>query len=147
LRCIERSSVDALPLRLSPGADLRRALESALAAHTGHAVVLISGIGSLDKARLRLAGAAEPMTLQGDLEILTLAGTIAANGAHLHMSVADSQGRVMGGHVAYGCTVRTTAEVLLAILPEWSFTRALDPATGFAELVIARAASMSPDPK
>jgi uncharacterized protein len=54
------------------------------------------------------------------------------------MSVADSDGRVMGGHVAQGCIVRTTAEVLLLPLPEWSFTREPDSATGFAELVISR---------
>ena len=76
--------------------------------------------------------------LHGDLEILTLAGTVAANGSHLHMSVADSEGRVMGGHVANGCIVRTTAEVLLLLLADWSFTREPDPATGYAELVAHR---------
>lgn len=70
-----------------------------------------------------------------------MAGTVAINGSHLHMSVADPEGRVIGGHVAYGCTIRTTAEVLLLLLPEWSFIRELDPATGFAELVIRREAS------
>jgi predicted DNA-binding protein with PD1-like motif len=35
-------------------------------------------------------------------------------------------------------SVRTTAEVLLLPLPEWSFNREFDPATGFAELVISR---------
>lgn len=59
-----------------------------------------------------------------------------SSGAHLHMSVADAQGQVTGGHVAYGCSVRTTAEVLLVLLPEWSFTRVLDPHTGFLELVV-----------
>lgn len=130
--------MEALPLRLSPGADLRAALEGAIATHPQHAAVLISGIGSLSKARLRLAGATEADTLHGDFEILTLAGTVAINGSHLHMSVADSEGRVIGGHVAHGCTVRTTAEVLLLLLPDWSFNRELDPATGFAELVIRR---------
>jgi predicted DNA-binding protein with PD1-like motif len=48
---------------------------------------------------------------------------------------ADAPG-VVGGHVAYGCTIRTTAEVLLLLLPEWSLSRELDPATGLAELVI-----------
>jgi len=32
--------------------------------------------------------------------------------------------------------VRPTAEVLIVLLPEWSFVRELDPTTGFAELVI-----------
>jgi len=128
--------MEAFPLRVAPDTDLRRALESAVATRRCRAAFLISGIGSLRQARLRLAGAAEPKALDGDLEILTLAGTVAGNGSHLHMSVADAEGRVFGGHVAYACTVRTTAEVLLILLPEWSFTREPDSATGFAELVV-----------
>jgi predicted DNA-binding protein with PD1-like motif len=133
--------VETLPVRLSPGADLRAALEAEVAARSYRAAFVISGIGSLGGARLRLAGARGPDDLRGDLEILTLAGTIADSGSHLHMSVADSTGRVMGGHVGHGCIVRTTAEVLLLLLPEWSLDRALDPATGFAELVVSRRGS------
>lgn len=44
-----------------------------------------------------------------------------------------------GGHVAYGCIVRTTAELLFALLPEWRFTREPDAATGYDELAICRA--------
>ena len=61
---------------------------------------------------------------------------IAADGSHLHLSVADAQGRVLGGHAAYGCIVRTTAEVLLAPLPHWHFSREPDAATGWTELVV-----------
>jgi uncharacterized protein len=128
--------VDALPLRLPPGVDLRAALEAELAARSHRAAFVISAIGSLNGARLRLAGLVEPAVLNGDLEILTLAGTLAVNGSHLHMSVSDANGRVTGGHVARGCIVRTTAEVLLLVLPEWSFSRETDPVTGFAELVV-----------
>lgn len=131
------NTVEALPLRLSPGTDLRAALEAECAARSYHAGFVISGIGSLSGARLRLAGAGAADHLRGDLEILTLAGTIAGNGSHLHMSVADSEGRVVGGHVAHGCIVRTTAEVLLVLLSDWSFNRELDPSTGFAELVVS----------
>jgi predicted DNA-binding protein with PD1-like motif len=130
--------MDPLPLRIPPDADLRRALESAVAARHCRAAFLVSGIGSLKRARLRLAAATEPDLIAADLEILTLAGTIGGNGSHLHMSVADAQGRVLGGHLAYGCVVRTTAEVLLLLLPEWSFTREPDATTGFDELVIQR---------
>jgi len=134
-------AMEALPLRLSPSADLRTALEAAVALRSHRAGFVVSGVGSLSEARLRLAGAEEPGNLRGDLEILTLAGTVASNGSHLHLSVADSDGRVMGGHVAHGCTVRTTAEVLLLLLPGWSFKREFDPATGFAELVASRRGS------
>lgn len=133
--------MDLIPLRLLPGVDLRVALESELAARSLCAGFVISAVGSLTGARLRLAGAVEPRHLRGDLEILTLAGTVAVNGSHLHMSVANSDGRVTGGHVAQGCIVRTTAEVLLLLLPEWSFNREPDPATGFPELVISRRGS------
>jgi hypothetical protein len=128
--------METLPLRISPDMDLRQSLEDALATCKSRAAFVLSGIGSLSSARLRLAGAAEPATLSGDLEILTLAGTLSRDGSHLHMSVADSKGRMFGGHVGYHCIVRTTAEVLLLLLPEWSFARELDPLTGFAELVV-----------
>ena len=130
--------MEAVPLRLRPAADLRVALEAALAEHSQSAGVVISGIGSLSSARVRLAGASEPKQFLGDLEILTLAGTVGSNGSHLHIAVADSAGRVIGGHVAHGCIVRTTAEVTLLLLPDWSFNREFDPETGFAELIISR---------
>lgn len=38
--------------------------------------------------------------------------------------------------MAYGCIVRTTAEVLLALLPDWRFNREHDAATGYDELVV-----------
>jgi predicted DNA-binding protein with PD1-like motif len=130
--------VEALPLRLLPDMDLRAGLESAVAARGCRAAFVASGIGSLRQAHLRWAGAAATDALCGDLEILTLSGTIAVDGSHLHMSVSDAQGRVTGGHVALGCTVRTTVEVLLILLPGWTFTREPDANTGFAEIVMRR---------
>jgi predicted DNA-binding protein with PD1-like motif len=127
-----------LPLRLQPGADLRHALEAALAGQGCAAGFIVSGMGSLGQATLRLAGAAEVLELDGPLEVLTLSGSVAVNGSHLHASLADAQGRVLGGHLGYGCSVRTTAEVLLALLPDWHFSREPDAATGYDELVPRR---------
>ena len=127
--------MQALPLRLVPGDDLRGALEAALGTHT--AAFVVQGIGSLSVAQLRFAGVDHATELRGDLEVLTLAGSIAPEGAHLHMSISDAQGRVYGGHVAKGCIVRTTAEILLAVLPDHAFSRVLDvDGTGFPELDI-----------
>jgi predicted DNA-binding protein with PD1-like motif len=123
-------------LRLAPGDDLRRALEAAVSTQGWSAAFVLAGIGSLSGAQLRLAGAQETLSLRGDLEILTLSGSIAVNGSHLHASVSDSRGQVLGGHLGYGCAVRTTAEVLLAGLPGVEFKRELDAATGYAELTI-----------
>jgi hypothetical protein len=57
------------------------------------------------------------------------------------MAVSDAAGTVVGGHVAPGCIVRTTAEVLLVLLPQHRFSREPDAATGYAELVIRPAAA------
>jgi hypothetical protein len=127
--------MQALPLRLIPGQDLRLALEAALGGHT--AAFVVQGIGSLSVAQLRYAGIDEVTELRGDLEILTLAGSIAPGGAHLHMAVSDAQGQVFGGHVAVGCIVRTTAEILVTLLPEHTFSREMDvDGSGYSELVI-----------
>jgi predicted DNA-binding protein with PD1-like motif len=125
-----------LPLRLAPGDDLRAALDAALVAHGATAAFVLAGVGSLRAARLRFAGRDAPHHAVGDLEILTLAGTLGAGGSHLHASLSDAEGRVIGGHVAPGCIVRTTAEILLAVLDDVTFARQPDAATGYAELVI-----------
>ena len=132
----EHCGLDMRALRLTPGQDLRRALECAVYAEGCSAAFVLSGIGSLERAHLRRAGADDAEALHGPLEVLTLAGTIAANGSHLHASLADASGVVQGGHLAYGCLVRTTAEVLLGLLPGLSFRREPDLRTGFAELVV-----------
>jgi uncharacterized protein len=128
--------MQAYPLRLFPGDDLRTVLENTLRELDLRAAFVIQGIGSLSVAQLRFAGAEHPTEVRGDLEILTLAGSMSPDGAHLHMAISDACGRVLGGHVAHGCTVRTTAEILLALLPEHCFSREYDPRSGFAELVV-----------
>jgi predicted DNA-binding protein with PD1-like motif len=132
------NGMQLLPIRLSPGEDLRRALEDAAASQTSGSAFVVAGIGSLVEAKLRYAGDAAETTLAGPLELLSLSGTLSSSGAHLHMSVADASGRAYGGHVGYGNVIRTTAEVLLAVLEDWSLTREPDPATGFRELVVRR---------
>ena len=91
-------------------------------------------------AGIPLAGPAQPTRLTGSMEILTLSGTVAAGGdktaSHMHMAISTATGQVIGGHVAPGCIVLTTAEVLLALLPDWQFTREPDSLTGYDELVI-----------
>lgn len=128
--------MQALPLRLSPGEDLRDALGRALAQQRANAAYVVQAIGSLSAVELRYAGVDAPASLRGDYEILTLAGTLSPDGPHLHMSVSDAQGRVSGGHVAQGCIVRTTAEVLVMLLPGFRFAREHDAQTGFPELVV-----------
>lgn len=119
------------PVRLLPGDDLRLTL-------VGRTGFVIAGIGSLRHAELRLAGAPGPTHLDGPLEILTLSGSLTPHGVHLHASLSDAAGRVFGGHICAGCTVLTTAELLIAPLPAGTLTRVPDPATGYTELLILK---------
>jgi predicted DNA-binding protein with PD1-like motif len=128
--------VKVVPLRLQPGDDLRRSLEGWMGEQQEQAGCVISAVGSLSVAELRFAGAAAATTIHGELEILSLSGTLSADGAHLHIAVADSRGAVIGGHLCPGSLVRTTAELVIGLLPEWRFSRELDTATGYAELRI-----------
>ncbi|MFW6732799.1 MAG: PPC domain-containing DNA-binding protein, partial [Synechococcus sp.] len=80
-----------MPLRLTPGADLRRALETWMGKQPEQAGCVISAVGSLSLAQLRLAGASQAKAIHGELEIISLSGTLSPDGAHLHIAVADSQ--------------------------------------------------------
>ncbi len=126
-----------VPLRLQPGDDLRLALEAWMGAQQEQAGCVLSAVGSLSLAQLRLAGATQATVIHGELEIVSLSGTLSPDGIHLHIAIADSSGTVIGGHLCAGSLVRTTAELVIGLLPEWQFNRQLDAATGYAELQIS----------
>lgn len=128
-------------LRLQPEDDLRGALVGAfarLAAGGAQAACVLSCVGSLRAAVLRYADRPQGTALAGPLELLALSGKLSPDGPHLHGSVSDALGRVSGGHVMAGCVVRTTAEIVLAVLSGWAFARVPDAATGFMELMAKR---------
>lgn len=83
------------PLQLRPGNDLRQALETWMGEQEEQAGCVISAVGTLSVAQLRFAGAAEATTIHGELEILSLSGTLSPDGVHLHIAIADSSGAVM----------------------------------------------------
>ncbi len=135
---VEPPPLPLVPIRLTPGSDLLRALNEAAVEHADGSAYVVAGIGSLQGATLRFAGEAKESKLSGPVEILSLSGTLSPSGAHLHMSVSDAAGRVWGGHVGEGNVVRTTVELLLAPLTGWALSREHDAATGYDELVVRR---------
>ena len=72
------------------------------------------------------------------VEIVSLMGTVSEHGSHLHASLARRDLSVFGGHLRPGCLVNTTAEIVLAELPDTVFTRERDEATGYEELAIRK---------
>lgn len=96
--------------RLRPGEDLRRSLEHWAKRQDLGAAFVLSAVGSLSPAMLRLAGRDTPTVIDGDSELLTLSGTISAHGVHLHMSVASSRRRPgdCGARLASVCSSRSS---------------------------------------
>lgn len=120
--------------RLVPGQDLKKSLEKIRDNHGLKSGVVLCLVGSLDEAVLRMADG-NKKTIKGPLEIVSATGTIATNGIHLHLAVADSQGNVMGGHLMTDCPVHTTVEVCI-LCPDMVFKRVSDSKTGYRELEV-----------
>ena len=106
-----------LPLKLGPGSDLRRSLEQ-LAIEQGAAGFVLGVVGNLSRATFQCAGRSGPTILEGDLEIITLQGTVAPDGVHLHLSLSDSDCQVWGGHLEPGTLVLKGADLLVGFLPD-----------------------------
>jgi Predicted DNA-binding protein with PD1-like DNA-binding motif len=120
--------------RLHPGQDLKGSLLQIRDSKDLKSGVILSMVGSLNQAVLRMADG-NNKTIIGPLEIVSATGTIATNGVHLHLAVADKNGTVMGGHLMEGCPVHTTVELCIEC-PDMVFERGLDPETGYMELEI-----------
>lgn len=123
-------------LRLRPGQDVRQELQAFVEQHQLRAACVLSAVGSLTTTTLRLANQEGPTVYQGHFEVVSLVGTLSVNGSHLHLSVSDSTGRTVGGHLLAGNRVYTTLEVVLGELPELDFRRETDPTFGYQELVV-----------
>ena len=121
-------------VRLEPGSDLRAVLASVdLEGYAGASI--LSCVGSLKETRLRMAGASDSWSCKRPVEIVSLVGTLSHDGVHLHLSVSLPTGEVLGGHLMAGSIVRTTAEIMVALLKGPRLVRRPDTATGFRELV------------
>lgn len=73
--------------------------------------------------------------LSGHFEIVSLVGTLNPE-PHLHISLADRNGTVVGGHLLGDLNIFTTAELVLGEAEQLLFSREQDPRTGFPELVV-----------
>lgn len=123
-------------IRLKPGEDLKIEIEKLVAQEKVQAGWIITAVGSVTQTHLRYANMREGEKFQGHFEIVSLVGTISISGNHLHMSVSDSTGRTVGGHMLEGNLVYTTAEIVIGESAELVFTREKDGSTEWPELQI-----------
>ncbi len=133
------SGLNAIALRLIPGDDLKTTLDNYIRKNHIKASCILTCAGSLSKAVIRYADKKEADTLNGKFEIVSLSGTLAESGSHLHISISDGNGKTIGGHLKEGSIIYTTAEIVIGILTDLEFTREVDSTYGFKELFINQA--------
>ncbi|KRW97301.1 PPC domain-containing DNA-binding protein [Paracoccus sp. MKU1] len=126
-------------LRLKPGEDPMAALRHLQRRTGAKAMALVTCVGSLTRAMIRHANRDEASEYRGHFEITALTGTISPAGQHLHLTIADGEGRAFGGHLLPGSRVYTTAEIVVLILDDLAFGRAPCPLSGHDELVVRTA--------
>ena len=123
--------------RLKPGDDLFDAIESFVAGNKIQAGCVLSSVGSLTHATLRLATRDYSNEYEGHFEIVSMTGTVSTNGSHIHVALSDVDGVTIGGHLVSGCKIYTTAEIVLAVFDDVVYKRELlENDLGYEELVV-----------
>lgn len=123
-------------LRLKPGEELKSNLLQYVKNHKLRAAFIMSCVGSVRKATLRLADSVSVMKLDTNHEIVSLVGTVSGGSGHLHISLSDCEGKVLGGHLLGDAEIFTTAEIVIGELPHLEFRREPDHQTGYDELTV-----------
>jgi predicted DNA-binding protein with PD1-like motif len=134
----QSSTLKVFAIRLKPGQDLRQELESFVKENKIRAGFVITTVGSLTRANIRLADQPSASKFDGKFEIVSLVGTLGQDGVHLHISVSDNTGRTIGGHLVEGNLIYTTAEIVVGEAESLEFTRETDAETTYKELKIGR---------
>lgn len=109
---MQLQALRSVALHLEPGSDVRRSLEQ-LAREQNASGFVLGVVGNLCQAAFQCPGKASPTVLSGLLEIITLQGTVAPQGVHLHLSLSDSHCQVWGGHLEPGTLVHSGADLLV----------------------------------
>lgn len=123
--------------RLKPQQDLFDSIEEFVKQNNIEAGCILSGVGSLTHATLRLANREHYNEYEGHFEIVSMTGTVSIHGSHIHIAISDEDGITIGAHLVSGCKVYTTAEIVLLELDDVVYKRELfENDSGYEELVV-----------
>lgn len=127
----------AFTFRLKPGEDLFDSIEKTVKENQIQAGCVLSSVGSLTHATLRLANRGFYNEYEGHFEIVSMTGTVSIHGSHIHVAISDGDGVTIGGHLVSGCKIYTTAEIVLAVYENEIYKRELlENDSGYEELVV-----------
>ena len=122
--------------RLKPEQDLFDSIQAFAMEQGVQAGCILSGVGSLSHATLRLADRQYNSEYEGPFEIVSITGTVSIHGSHLHISISDGDGKTIGGHFESGCKIYTTAEIVIAVFHDVVYKREFAEDSGYEELTV-----------
>ncbi len=134
---------EVISMRLDRGEDVLTSIEAAAKANDIHTGVVISGIGTLDRARLHyITDTGYPpkdefVEYEGPIELLSLDGIVAEYVPHLHTCISIKDKTYMG-HLEPGSRVLYLAEIAIARLEDVRLCRRPHSETGLNELQLAK---------
>lgn len=123
-------------IRLKPGMLLKEEIQKFANVQHIQAGWIATCVGSLTEYAIRFANQPEVATGTGFFEIVSLSGTVSENGSHLHIAIADSTGKITGGHLAANSKIYTTAEIVIQYTGKYILKREKDGSTAWEELQI-----------
>jgi predicted DNA-binding protein with PD1-like motif len=124
-------------LRLQPGDDVMQSLVSFAADKNIRAGFIASCVGSLLHCTIRFANQPSGTVVgPAHFEIVSLVGTVAVSGCHVHISLSDGEGKMVGGHLMVGSAVYTTCELVIGDLVDVAFGREPCAKSGYDELAV-----------
>jgi uncharacterized protein len=141
ISCNQHTAMNKLTahaFRLKPGQDLKTEIQNLVNQQQIKAGWVSTCVGSLTNYKIRFANQPDGSSDSGHFEIVSLTGTVSTNGAHLHISISDSTGKTIGGHLMEGCKIYTTAEIVIFSSNEFIFKREKDGTTPWEELQVEK---------
>ncbi len=127
-------------VRLKDGQFLREEIERVAREQNIQAGVILSVVGGLKNAHLRMprleTGEHIIQDLIGPFEIVSGTGTVSPDGCHIHLSISDRNGDCHGGHLKEACEIFYTVELVIGVFEDVRYSRIMDAETGFEELAI-----------
>jgi uncharacterized protein len=133
---MKHEKITTYAFRLKPGEDLKAGIDTVVKQNNITAGWVATCVGSLTDYQLRFANQPDGTTGAGHFEIVSLVGTVSTSGSHLHLSISDSAGHTIGGHLMPGCKIYTTAEIVLQATDKYEFKREKDGTTPWEELQV-----------
>lgn len=135
---MQNDEVKIHAFRLKPGQDLKKEIDAFVQKEKIEAGWIMTCVGSLTQWNIRFANQPEEAKDTGHFEIVSLVGTVSINGSHLHLSISDSTGKTIGGHLLDENIVYNTAEIVIGEGKQLIFTREKDGSTPWEELQVKK---------